>query len=973
MMNQEPLGLSWPSDFEDILPELLREWGVKGQVYLQRSLGGGRSGALVYAVDISMEGYTGQAILKLEKVDSSRNQEKLESARHAAAVKDAPEFAETHLPRVIASLTYKNTLALLSTIAGKGLEYATTWEEGRFDQRLASIELVSHSILEDWNADYTLTEGAVPPRDLLATWLERRILRDGGSRAYKFVEETCNIPKDTPSIFFDGRWFPNPLAFFENVVELPDRLHLRAVIGHCHGDMNGRNILVSKPKDDEQSFHLIDLAHYHSEQYLFYDHAYFELSLLLTSRGKCTPRQWDALITHLHRGPQNQERGLQTDDLGLSELIDAARTQMSSWVERHEANRLSFMESQQILARVAAGLNFTHKRISDESRRMAFYYAAVNLKEYIELHQIDWPKSGVEFVIGEMPETALPEHTDVTETAFSEGSLPFDGPEGRAALASIPQTGAQPEHQGKTINVRSRRAHWYAAIALLCVIVIAAGVNFALRDFRQSDRISASQTNLGEIVIPSIAVLPFRDLNNTQDNSFADGLTIETIHVLASTGAFRIPGFTSVFQFRDNPTDLTYIGERLNVEYLVEGTVRELNNTFRIEVHLVRADDGFLVWNGTFRESLGELFIVQEKLAESIGVALSVPLEVDSLQLEAQRTKEPEAYEAFLSGIANLAQGGQGIQRAIEELERAVSLEPEFASAWAALSIAYNAASKFSLSFDDSVFRPAPFFRKSKAATLRAININPNYSIVRHAAANLYQRELQWEEAERQYRGALISDGANHRAMLDFAGLLQTVGRPEAASDFLDRAKALDPFNDNYALMAAWLDWQETGSEAAVEEVERIFLESDGVRDLAFRAYLDQTVQDGDLEPARALIARCETCSDQFYDRAYSLLDSAEIEPIEEIFERYKDDPILSYQFLYAFGGIDAVLEAYQYNGLISWYRLDYFTVPWTLMSEIGSTSGFVNTSEDIGLVDYWNDYGWPERCRQEDASFVCE
>ena len=394
------LGLPWPEAYSELLPVLQESWSIEGSPYLNRKLSGGRSGALVYAVDIESEQFTGQAILKLDQVPNPASREQDEADRHRQAIEDAPDFAARHLPRLLHTLHYKQQIAVLSTIAGRGLEYAKPWSDCPFEKQRQMARQVSRGVLEDWNHDYKRQRGLRQPQALLQSWLAHRLHPEQGGRIHGFLSERCGLAAEEPTIMFEGNWYPNPLAFALGVGTLPDRLRLRTTTGHCHGDLHGLNVLVGRPESAEPDYYLIDLALYQSEQYLFYDHAYFELAHLLNSRKGIRASDWQSILERLsHAKSGGDTFGLRSDDIGHLELVKAVRQEVSEWIDRHEGDRLSFMESQYLLARVAAGLNFTHKTIPDEMRRMAFIYAASNLKDYVKLNQLDWPKHGPAFLL----------------------------------------------------------------------------------------------------------------------------------------------------------------------------------------------------------------------------------------------------------------------------------------------------------------------------------------------------------------------------------------------------------------------------------------------------------------------------------------------------------------------------------------------------------------------------------------------
>ena len=963
------LGLNWPDAYGDILPVLRREWGVDGKIYLTRQLGGGKSGALVFFVDISTKTFTGQAVLKLDHAFDPTQQEQHEAALHARAIEDAPKFAAMHLPKVLHSAHHGNQLALLSTIAGRGLEYVDPWLDCSYDRRLESIRKVSVDLLEFWNSDYRLIDGLKMPQELLQSWLAYRLDPAHGGRIHEFFD-ACGIPCDTPTIVHDGQWYPNPLAFAVGARDIPKRLRLRGATGHCHGDFHGLNLLVGRRQKERLDYYLIDLAMYQSEQYLFYDHANFELASLLFARGNASAKDWEAVIAHLSHSQHNDELPeLRTDDIGLIELVRELRHGVSAWIERHEADRLSFMESQTLLARVAAGLLFSHKRLSLKERQMAFFYAAANLKDYLKLHRLDWPKTGAVFEIG----ATSPAPQDKKTTAVAAHLPPTAPPK---VTPANPLTGTQSAS-------RSRYVARFAIPGVIATLLIAL---LALMDYqipwpqqdsaRQTQSRSPTSTPAPAEMTEaraSLAVLPFKNLSTGVDDSFADGLSIDIASVFARTGRFRMPGMTSAFQFKDRLEDSRAIGQALNVNYLLEGTVLRSGDDLRISASLVRAEDGLLIWSRTFTETMGNVFVTQEKIAEAIGAALSTPLNVDADILEAQRTNNPRAYELFVRGLALLEQRGLALEDAKAVLERAVNLQPNFAAAWGALSLVYNVIPTFVKEIDGRPVSTLVYYRKAKEAALRAQQIDRDLPLVQHALAYMYQRDRQWVAAENAYEAALRNDPYAHRVMLTYAALLYTVGKRDQARAMVDRARDADPLNELYKLWAAFMRWQDDQTEQTIKPIEDIFLRLPQYREIALRIIIDHRARTGELDKARDLIESCGGCSEALRSSALSMLSAASAEPAEQLFRAYKDSNIMGYQFLYALGGADITLDAFRYYGVDANRRLVFFTVPWMLVDELTQDERFIDIAKDMGLVDYWRARGYPDNCTLVDGGrFKC-
>lgn len=396
-------GMPWPEDYASLHHQILENWKVSEDIYLSRQLSGGKSGAMVFLADVTSDDFTGQAILKLDRAPDPAWQEKSEADRHSLAIEAAPEYAEKHLPNILHTLHNGESLAILSTIAERGLEYAVPWLACGHDRQLSIARQLCGSLLDDWNHKAKLAPGLQSPQTLLRGWLAYRLDPEQG-QLHRFLQEGCGISADEPSLTFEGQWYPNPLAFATSQLETDNHLKLRAVLGNLHGDLHGLNVLVSNRGSGRDHYYLIDLALYQDQQFLFYDHAYFALSFLLAQRGKASAAHWLSVLNNLCPHDENQfKSSLRGDDIGLFEVLNEIRHQVLDWIDRNQANRLSYMTSQFELAQIAVGLNFANKPLADRERRMAFLYAASALRDYLVLHGVDWPKHGPPFAIEGQP------------------------------------------------------------------------------------------------------------------------------------------------------------------------------------------------------------------------------------------------------------------------------------------------------------------------------------------------------------------------------------------------------------------------------------------------------------------------------------------------------------------------------------------------------------------------------------------
>lgn len=1048
-------GLPWPKAYLSLLPLVQEQLGADGTICLSRELRGGKSGAQVLVADVHSTAFTGQAILKLDKAWDPVHGGQPEPKLLSQAIADAPAFAQEHLPRLLFSVERDNQFAILLTIAGRGLEYASPWPDVAFEEQLPVIRQMSADLFTKWNDNYNLSDGIHSPQDLLASWLGYRLVSGSGGRIHEFLAGECGLDAGAPSITFEGQWYPNPLAFADGAIDLDDRLQIRAVKGRCHGDLHGMNLLVSHEDQGSLDYFLIDLADYRSDQFLFFDHAYFELSYLLISRDQQSTGYWESLFDQLSRRNRHERRrGLLADDLGLMKIVNALRGGISDWIEENEPDRLSFMESQYLLARVAAGLNFAHKNIDPRLRRIAFIYAAYSLKDYLQLNRIDWPKDGTPFsldtkedqvktLVSNSPATSAPTAMPATPVAAP--------PENLSTTKATRQETAHNEEQKKlSLLEELRRRHvvkaaaGYIVVAWLCLqVAIVFQVSLRLPDWTDSlvatlltlgfpiacilawayelspsglqrttaesglyERPSKSGIafnyllGIGVLLIltisvgspiydrffpaseeqtvtsdqKSIAVLPFRNLSRSEESdSFSDGLTIEIMSTLARSNLFRVPGLSSSFSFKDKNEDLRVIGKTLGVDYILEGSVRNINDDFRIEAQLVKAADGFLIWSGAFDESLEDLFSIQEKIASEVGDALETPLQVTAASLAEGRTSNSEAYELFLKGIGLYQQRGEALREAASVLNEAVRLDPDFAAGWAALSLVYNVYPNYIKTENGRPVSTPMMLSQSQEFALRANLINPQLPFVQYAMANTFRRNRQWIQAEDMYRSALETVPDAYDILEDYAELLSMLGRHEQAIAMAEYIAEADPLNSVFEFRLLEARWAADPSEANAEALVSYFEKDTPQQEPIARAIIGYMIKTGQTDRLIALIEACDTCQADWRAKVLQMIASIGKDAPEEIFQKYKNENFMGYTLLDTIGGPDLALEAYLYYALTLRRSAVSYSVPWSVIKKVGDKEQFKFLVEQTGLLEYWQERGWPDQCQPNgDNDLTC-
>ena len=314
----------------------------------------------------------------------------------------------------------------------------------------------------------------------------------------------------------------------------------------------------------------------------------------------------------------------------------------------------------------------------------------------------------------------------------------------------------------------------------------------------------------------SVAVLPFLDMSEKKDQEyFADGLSEELIYLLTKVPGLHVPARTSSFYFKGKQTTIPAIAAALGVSHVLEGSVRRSGSTIRITAELVRVDNGYQVWSETFDRQLDDIFEVQDEIAGAVVKALRVSL-LEGGAPRATPTSSTEAYTLYLQArsIATGRAAEADYDAAINYLRQAVTLDPKFASAWAALA---------NILVDEYSWRLPRPYREARAeaqkAAEQALGLDPNLSDGHLAMAKiLFTFAFDWDASEVEYERALEVDPGNADALRWKSYLALALNRFRQALELAQRAVSHDPLNSwNYFAVAAALSAKGmfTESEAA--------------------------------------------------------------------------------------------------------------------------------------------------------------
>ena len=290
----------------------------------------------------------------------------------------------------------------------------------------------------------------------------------------------------------------------------------------------------------------------------------------------------------------------------------------------------------------------------------------------------------------------------------------------------------------------------------------------------------------------SIAVLPLVNTSGDPSNEyFSDGLSEELIAVLAKIPELKVIGRSSSFFFKGKSGDSAAIGQKLGVANLIEGSVRKQGDRVRIVAELISAADSRSLWSETYDRELKDVFAVQAEIAKSVAEQMKVKLLGERQQSDAAPSNQNlAAHNAVLQADFYFQQlTPESVRRAIQFLEEAVRLDPNYALAYAKLSQAWR---QYAASFatDDA----PKAYEEARRTAERAVNLAPDLAEVRMAVGFLaFTPDLDFRAAEKEFRHVL-EYAPNHAAAKAYLGAqLSAQGRLAEAEQTCREAVALDP------------------------------------------------------------------------------------------------------------------------------------------------------------------------------------
>lgn len=355
---------------------------------------------------------------------------------------------------------------------------------------------------------------------------------------------------------------------------------------------------------------------------------------------------------------------------------------------------------------------------------------------------------------------------------------------------------------------------------------------------------SRTDTPQGQLTRPSVAVLPFEDLSPQKDQEyFCDGLVEELINRLANIENLRIPARASAFSFKNKAIDMQEIGDKLNVEMVLNGSVRKSGATLRITAELVKVSDGYPVWSKIYESTVADTFALQDEISLAIVDNLKINLlGEEKTKFEKRYTQNLEAYDLYLRGrFFWWKRNEEGLKKALEYFSQAIESDPDYALAYLGLADTYTMLDVYNI-------ESSPELGMIRSAVQKAIEIDDKLAEAHTSLGNIKMYyDWDWDGAMEEFRIAIELNPNYLWAHLQYVDCLIWTGQFDRAFEEIVPGYELDPLNIVVNSQMAYAYYYTRRYREAEETSKKVIMMDpnfNGAYDSLGRAYMQQSRYD---------------------------------------------------------------------------------------------------------------------------------
>ncbi len=462
----------------------------------------------------------------------------------------------------------------------------------------------------------------------------------------------------------------------------------------------------------------------------------------------------------------------------------------------------------------------------------------------------------------------------------------------------------------------------------------------------------------------SVAVLPFVNMSSDPEQEyFSDGITEEILNVLVRIEGLRVPSRTSSFAFKGQNLNIRKVAEVLEVDHILEGSIRKAGNRIRITAQLIDVRTDTHIWAGTFDREYADIFAIQDEIAKAIGSALKGPLGFNTSQILVEPpTTNIEAYDLYLKAREYfMTRNVVLMNEAVGLFKRAIALDPAFAEAHEGLAGLLLVLPGYDPSYD-----MAETYEKANRIALRALSLDATLALAHSIVGQVHAFRHRWNEANPAY-DLSVQHGRKNPTVRLWRGLyFWRLGYIEKGHEEFAAGLKADPAS---GILNAYMAY----SLLAAGKAQEALPHSEKALGLGWPyAYLGLSyihLALGDIADAKRVRQT------QIFFPQDSVLGGVMMDLLSKPDERTANQKKL--QLLAAENGID--LQEY-FEGTV-WHFVEYgdfeaaadlmlrndtaLHFAWMpLFREYRQSAAFKEMLRRAGIVDYWKANSWPKQCR---------
>jgi TolB-like protein len=370
-------------------------------------------------------------------------------------------------------------------------------------------------------------------------------------------------------------------------------------------------------------------------------------------------------------------------------------------------------------------------------------------------------------------------------------------PDGIKSEKDVDRSESITQDTGRKINV-------VVSALLVMAVVVLVGKDFVFDDGAEPEVVAEdSATAPSPEGYESIGVLPFVNMSDDPSQEyFSDGISEELLNALAKLKDLQVAARTSSFAFKGQNQDIMAIGKQLNVDTVLEGSVRKSGTRVRITAQLIDVDNGFHLWSEVYDRELTDIFTVQDEITAAIVEALLTHFDTDHVpETQSTAATNVSAYDAYLKGRHKLYSLEDGAGREALQLFRdATDADPTFAAAWAARAFTVIALREDA--FREGIPREESELLARNAID-RALALDPDLAEAHIAEGMLHADRYEFEDALASLEKAIEINPSLVEGRITRSRILSRFGRLQEAQDEIMKAVRLDPHNQISAILAA--------------------------------------------------------------------------------------------------------------------------------------------------------------------------